>query len=479
MRRMVADTSARTSAMDAELAFLPAVELARMVRARQISPVELLDGCLERIERLDGRLNSIVTLDEEQARASAKAAEASAGDAGAPPFSGVPIAIKDLHLTKGLRTTFGTKSLAGFVPDVDEEHVRRIREAGFVIIGKTNVPEFGSVPVTEPDLHGPCRNPWDTGRTPGGSSGGAAAALAAGLVPVAQGSDGGGSLRIPASNCGVFGLKPARGRVSNAPQFGDRLAGLSVSGPLTRHVQDAAALLDLMAGYAPGDPHWAPPPAHPFAEDAVTDPPPLRVGLVTTSPLTPLQPEVVAAAESAARLFESLGHTIEPFTLPVNEQLAQWFKVLWTVGIAALPVDPATLEPFNAGLHARGSAVSAPQLVQAVSGLQLASRAIVAASLAFDVVLSPTLGEPPLGIGEMRGLDTDEAFARATAYVGFTPVANITGQPAMNLPLSWSDEGLPLGVMVTGRPADEATLLRLAGQVQRAADWSHRRPEVS
>lgn len=465
--------------MDAELAFLPAVELARMVRAKEVSPVELLDGFLERIERLDGRLNSIVTLDAERAREAARTAEASAGDADAPPFAGVPIAIKDLHATKGLRTTFSTKSLAEHVPDFDDEHVRRIRDAGFVLVGKTNAPEFGSVPVTEPALHGPCRNPWDTERTPGGSSGGAAAALAAGLIPIAQGSDGGGSLRIPASNCGVFGLKPARGRVSNAPLFGDRLAGLSVSGPLTRHVTDAAALLDVMAGYAPGDPHWAPPPAHPFAEDAVTDPPPLRVGLVTRSPLTALRPEVVAAAESAARLLESLGHTVEPFTLPIDEQLAASFKVLWAVGIAALPVDPATLEPFNAGLHARGSTVSGPELLQAVAALQLASRSIVGASLAFDVVLSPTLGEPPLRIGEMADLDPDEAFARAAAYVGLTPVANITGQPAMSLPLAWSKDGLPLGVMVTGRPADEATLLRLAGQVQRAADWSHRRPGVS
>lgn len=465
--------------MDTDLAFLPAVELARLVRARQVSPVELLDGCLERIERLDSRVNSIVTVDAERARETARAAEARAGDADTPAFHGVPIAIKDLHLTEGLRTTFGTKSLAGYVPDVDDESVRRIRDAGFVIVGKTNVPEFGSVPVTEPDLHGPCRNPWDTERTPGGSSGGAAAALAAGLVPIAHGSDGGGSLRIPASNCGVFGLKPARGRVSNGPLFGDRLAGLSVSGPVTRHVVDAGALLDVMAGYAVGDPHWAPPPARPFAEEAVLDPPPLRVGLVTTSPLTTLQPEVVAAAESAGRLLEGLGHTVEPFELPVDQQLAAWFKVLWTVGIAALPVDPATLEPFNAGLHERGSAVSAPQLMQAVAGLQMATRSIVAASLAFDVVLSPTLGEPPLRIGEMAGLDVDAAFDRATAYVGFTPVANITGQPAMSLPLGWSDDGLPLGVMVTGRPADEATLLRLAGQVQRAADWSHRRPEVS
>ncbi|HVL99098.1 MAG TPA: amidase [Egibacteraceae bacterium] len=462
--------------MEPDLAFAPAVALAGMVRDRVISPVELVDGYLDRIDRIDPHLNSFVTLDADRARDAARAAEASAGRPGTPAFHGVPIAIKDLHVTAGLRTTFGSKALADFVPDFDEESVRRIRAAGFVILGKTNVPEFGSLPVTEPLLHGPCRNPWDTERTPGGSSGGAAAALAAGLVPVSQGSDGGGSLRIPASNCGVFGLKPARGRVSNAPLFGDRLAGLSTTGVLARHVVDAAALLDVMAGYAPGDPHWAPPPARPFVKESATDPPPLRVGVVTSFPLAPFQREPLAAVESAAGLLTDLGHHVEPFALPVDAGVAEHFKLVWATGIAALPVDRALLEPFNAGLYDRGGTVSAPRLLQAINALQLASRTIVGASLAFDVVVSPTLAEPPLHIGEMRGLDVDATLARAAAYVGVTPVANITGQPSMSLPLGWSVEGLPIGVMVTGRPAGEATLLRLAGQVQRAADWSAARP---
>lgn len=462
--------------MDSDLAFTAVVEQAVMVRERQVSPVELVDGYLDRIDRLDRRLNSIVTVDGERARELARAAEATAGSPDAPPFHGVPIAIKDLHLTAGLRTTFGAAAFATFVPDADEESVARIRAAGFIILGKTNVPEFGSLPVTESALHGPCRNPWDPGRTAGGSSGGAAAAVAAGLVGVAHGSDGGGSLRIPASNCGVVGLKPARGRVSQAPLFGDRLAGLSTIGPLARHVVDAGALLDVMAGYAPGDPHWAPPPARPFAEEACTDPAPLRIGLVTTSPLAEFGAEVVAAAESTARLLVELGHTVEPCTLPIDDALAEHFMTVWAVGLAALPVDPSRLEPFNAGLYERGSSVSAPAFLQAVNGLQLATRSIVRAGLEFDAVLSPTLAEAPLRIGELDGLDVDAVFARATEYVGFTPVANITGQPAITVPTGRSADGLPLGVMLTGRPAGEATLLRLAGQLERATDWTRQRP---
>lgn len=462
--------------MDSELRYASAVDLARLVRSKDVSPVELVDACLERIERLDGTLNSVVTVDADGARAAARAAEATAGDPDRPPFHGVPIAIKDLNLTRGMRTTFGSRALTGFVPDMDDEVVARIRAAGFVLVGKTNVPEFGSVPVTESLLHGPCRNPWAVDRTPGGSSGGSAAAVAAGLVPVAQGSDGGGSLRIPASNCGLVGLKPARGRVSHAPLFGDQLAGLSTAGPITRHVVDAGALLDVMGGYAPGDPYWAPPPARPFAEEAATDPTVLRVGLVTSSDLVEFDAEVVAATEAAAGLLAELGHTVEPFTLPLDEGLVAQFKTVWAAGIASLPIDPATLEPFNAGLYERGCAISAPQLLQAITGLQYATRAVVSASLDLDVVLSPTLAEPPLRIGALEGLDVDAAFERAAAYVGLTPVANITGQPSISLPLASSADGLPLGVMLTGRPADEATLLRLAGQVQRAADWSRRRP---
>ncbi len=463
-----------------DLLMRSATALAQLVRDRQLSPVELVSASLDAIERGDGRLNSIVTLEAEAALDAARRAEvATSGAAELPPFHGVPTAIKDLHLTAGMRTTFGTQTLAEFVPDRDDEAVARLRSAGFIVLGKTNVPEFGTLPVTESRLLGPCRNPWDLQRTPGGSSGGAAAAVAAGFLPVAHGSDGGGSVRIPASNCGLFGVKPARGRISNAPLFGDRVAGLSTTGTLTRFVEDAAGMLDCMAGYATGDPHWAPPPERPFAAEPGRDPGRLRVGLATTSPLAEFDAQCVAAAQDAARLLESLGHTVEPFEPPVGEQLRAHFELLWAAGVTALPIDPDTLEPFNAGLHARGRGAHAGELLQAVTALQQESRRIVGAALAYDVVLSPTLARPPLRIGELDGLEMAALFDANVAYVGYTPVANITGQPAVSLPLGWSSDGLPLGVMVTGRPADEATLLRLAGQLQQATDWTGRRPPLA
>lgn len=461
-----------------EITFTSAVRLAGWVAEKAVSPVELVEACLTRIERLDRHVNSVVALDSERALAAARRAEVTAGNRDCGPLHGVPVAIKDLHLTEGLTTTFGTRSMAGFVPTADEENVARLRAAGAIVIGKTNVPEWGTVPLTESVLHGPCRNPWNRERTPGGSSGGAAAAVAAGLVPFGHGSDGGGSIRIPASHCGLFGLKPARGRVSNGPVSGDRLAGLATVGPITRHVVDAAAMLDAMRGYAVGDPHWAPAPARPFLEEADLDPSPLRVGLVRSTPVTHFTPQAVAAAEDAGRLLEQLGHAVEPFDLAVSEEFRSQFRILWAAGVGSLSVDPDTLEPVNAELFQAGHSWSAGTLLRAVNSLQREARAIVGASMAFDVVLCPTMAEPPLRVGELGDASMDTAFERFSDYVGLTPVANVTGQPAMSLPLGWTDDGLPLGVMVTGRPADEATLFRLAGQVQRAADWSWQRPPL-
>ena len=257
-----------------ELAFVSAVEQARLVRTREVSSTELVQLYLERIARLDPELNAYVTVRGDDALAEANAIDAAVGDA---PFRGVPIAVKDLTPTAGIRTTFSSRAYADFVPDYDTAVVRRLREAGFVIVGKTNTPEFGTTAFTESDLNGVTRNPWDPERTPGGSSGGAAAALAAGLVPIAHGTDGGGSIRIPASCCGVFGLKPSRGRVSSAPFTA--LEGLSTAGPLSRTVEDAAHLLDALAGYEPGDPWWAPPPEHPFASTVAEPPGTLRVAV--------------------------------------------------------------------------------------------------------------------------------------------------------------------------------------------------------
>jgi amidase len=472
----------RTRVADDDLLFRPALELARMVREREVSPVELAELCLERIDRLNGELNAVVTVDGDGALDAARAAASQAvGGGELPPFLGVPTAIKDVHATAGMRTTFGARAMADFVPSFDTDHVRRLRDAGFVLVGKTNTPEFGTVPYTESELLGPARNPWDTSRTAGGSSGGAGAALAAGLVPVADGSDGGGSIRVPASACGLFGLKPARGRVSNAPLFGDIYLGIVTPGPLSRTVADAAAMLDVESGYVPGDPHWAPPPERPFLEEARREPGRLRIALVTEPPLPDRQvdPQVRRETEAFARLLESLGHSVEPLELPVPPQLADAFHTLWTTGLAATPVPRDRLEPYNRELAERGARTGGPELLRAFSSMQLACRALVAAMLPFDAVVTPTLLHLPFKVGASESLSHEERYEAAAAFVGFCPLANMTGQPSVSLPVGWSDEGLPIGVMATGRPADEATLLRLSAQVEAATDWPSRRPPRS
>ncbi len=399
----------------------------------------------------------------------------------AAPFRGVPIAVKDLSPTAGLRTTYSSRAYADHVPDFDTAVVRRLREAGFVIVGKTNTPEFGTVAFTESELNGATRNPWNVELTPGGSSGGAAAALAAGLIPIAHGSDGGGSIRIPASCCGVVGLKPARGRVSSAP-FGS-LEGLSTSGPITRTVEDAALLLDVLAGYEPGDPWWAPPPAQPFAEAAKTPPGRLRIAVTATPPVeTAVDPECVAALSATADLLTELGHDVQESTPPwIEPNLIDSFVRVWQVGPALHPVeDLSLLTDLNRELVEAARTTSAADYGRTVQQLQAVSRRIVSFWDDVDIVVTPTLALPPVPIGWQD--EADGAFAklrRNTAFTPFTAVANLTGQPAMSLPLHWSSGGVPIGVQLIGPPAGEATLLALAAQIEIARPWSGRRPPVS
>ena len=461
-----------------ELAFLPAVEQARLVKAGEVSSVELVELYLERIERLDPQLNSFVTVRAQEALADARAADAFASDA---PFRGVPTAVKDLTPTAGIRTTYSSRAYADHVPDFDTAVVRRLREAGFVILGKTNTPEFGTTAFTESELNGATRNPWNPERTPGGSSGGAAAALAAGLVPVAQGSDGGGSIRIPASCCGVFGLKPSRGRVSAAPFTS--LEGLSTSGPLSRSVEDAAHLLDVLAGYETGDPSWAPPPERPFVEEVRTAPRRLRIAVTASPPIdTPVDPECLAALDSAAGLLAELGHEIVEATPAWTEPgLIHTFIAVWQVGPALHPIDDLSLmTPLNRELVEAAQASSAADYARAVARLQAVARRIVAFWQEFDVVLTPTLALPPVPIGwqdEVEG--AIEQLLRNTVFTPFTAIANMTGLPAISLPLHWSSEGLPIGVQAIGPPAGDALLLQLAAQIEEARPWAELRPPIS
>jgi amidase len=460
-----------------ELAFLSAVEQARLVRAGEISATELVTTSLERIERLDPTLNAFVTVCADEALESARIVDTTPGDA---PFRGVPIGIKDLAATAGIRTTYSSRAYADYVPDFDIAVVRRLREAGFVIVGKTNTPEFGTVAFTESELNGATRNPWNTELTPGGSSGGAAAALAAGIVPAVHATDGGGSIRIPASCCGLFGLKPSRGRVSSAP-FGS-LEGLSTAGPLTRTVEDAAHLLDVVSGYEPGDPWWAPPPERPFAETTAEPPRRLWIGVTTIPPIdVPVDHACVAAVEEAAALLSALGHHVEEGSPAWRDPgLFDTFIEIWQTGPTLHPVDEALMTPLNRGLAESARASSAADYARAVARLQMFARRIVAFWDKVDVVLTPTLALAPVPIGwQDAAKGAIEQLLRNTEFTPFTAVANLTGLPAMSLPLHWSDEGVPIGVQAIGPPAGDALLLSLAAEIEAARPWADRRPPVS
>jgi amidase len=458
-----------------ELAFLPATEQAALVAAGEVSPVELVETYLERIARLDPELGAYVTVRADEALAEARAWD------GNGPFAGVPIALKDLDSTAGTRTTFGSRAFADYVPELDLAHVRRLKEAGFIVLGKTATPEFGTTAFTESELTGATRNPWDTGRTVGGSSGGAAAAVAAGLAPIAQGSDGGGSIRIPASCCGVFGLKPSRGRISNAP-FGPGI-GLSTTGPLARTVADAAAYLDAVAGYEWGDPWTAPPPERPFAEEAGAEPGGLRIAVTSVPPSeADVHPACRAAAADAAALLASLGHEVEEAAPDWGGPgLSEDFTPLWQVAPTLYGVeDLSLLTPFNQALAAGAGRTSSAEYVAALVRLQQRARRVVAFWEEYDLLLTPTLALPPVPVGWAAEEDDPwEQYARAARFTPFTPLFNVTGQPAASLPLHWSDDGLPIGVQLVGPPAGEALLLRVCAQLEAARPWAQRRPPVS
>jgi amidase len=396
----------------------------------------------------------------------------------------VPTAVKDLNNTAGVRTTFGSTAYADFVPAVDDAVVTKLAAAGTISVGKTNTPEFGFPCYTTNELAGPARCPWDPDRHAGGSSGGAAVAVAAGFVPFAQGSDGGGSIRTPASINGLVGIKPTRGRVSNAPLGGD-VTGLGTNGPLARTVRDAAAMLDAMAGPVAGDPAWAPPlpPGETFLGWADRLPGRLRIGRTTDSAIADarLDPAVAAALDDTALLLEELGHVVEdvPPGLLGPEVLPN-FEQVWVLGATTLPVSPdqeARLCPLTRELRDRGLRLTARDAMEALYQLRLFSRRYVQAVDRFDVLLAPVLTMTPRPLGWFTE-DGEGApdFERQKRYAAFTALYNVTGQPAVSLPLGWTDDGLPIGSMLVGRPADEATLVALSAQLEQARPWAHRHP---
>ncbi|MFN8175094.1 MAG: amidase [Solirubrobacteraceae bacterium] len=473
--------------MSADPDFSSPVHLAAAIRAGELSPVEAVEASLRRSEAVQARLNCFTLLDSDRALAAAREAQPGAER----PFAGVPMALKDLGpFAEGMRLTFGSDLAGEFTPPFDDFMVARLRRAGFIFTGRTNTPEFGILPVTEPRRFGPARNPWDTARTPGGSSGGSAAAVAAGAVPVAHANDGGGSIRVPAACCGLVGLKPARGRVSYGPIQGESF--LTNEGVVTRTVADTAALLDVIAGYEPGDSTWAAPPAAPFAASASRDPGALRIGLAVDPPLSfEPDPVPVAAVHEAGELLESLGHSVEPFAAPWGDpMLEELFMAAWAFlsgmlaqGLGALTgreAGPDTVEPLTMWLIERARGTGSLELGGALAGLQGFARGVTAALAPYDAVLTLTLGCRPLEVGaiDTGAADPRAEFRKAYPMAAYTAVANVTGQPAISLPFGTGEDGLPLAVQLIGRPAGEEDLIALAAQVEAARPWADAQPAV-
>jgi amidase len=485
-----------------------AVGLASLVAAGDVTPSQLLEEVLSRIDRVDHLLNAIVHRDDERAHAIAL-------DPPDGPFRGVPFLVKDLAIEAGVPVTYGSVFLRDFVAPDSSEMVRRMLATGVVPAGRTNTPEFGLVPTTEPVLHGPTRNPWDTDRSSGGSSGGAAAAVAAGIVPMAHASDGGGSIRIPASACGVFGLKPSRGRMPRIPaSTADFLATtLCVS----RTVRDTAAFLDATHGAPAGDPYRLAPPPTAFVDQVGADPGSLRIAFTATSiDGSPLDHEVASAVRATAKRCEELGHHVVEASPPLDAAavesafLALWaalaesaFKLILDTAATRAPIrlvrrgigDWRTMkllsrlqsrglphdafEPFTWGLVDHSRRTTAADLAIAMTRLQEATYAIARFMGEFDIWLTPTLGTPPVAIGEIdQTADWEDLRAQLTTYVPFTPIANFAGVPAMSVPLDWSEAGVPIGSHFMARLGDESSLIRLASQLESAHPWARRRPPV-
>jgi amidase len=466
----------------------PVDELAGLVRSRELSARELVDAALERIDAEQPHVNAFVDVDRDGARAAAAAIAAGDGR----PFAGVPIAIKNNRAVAGLRLTLGADLMGDHAPRHDHNVTRRLRAAGFVVVGTTTLPEWGILPVTEGRRLGPTRNPWDRSRTAGGSSGGSAAAVAAGMVPVAHGNDGGGSLRIPAACCGLVALKPQRGRISLAPDAGEQF--LVQDGVLTRTVRETALLLDVLAGHEAGDASWAPPPCEPFARAAAREPAHLRIGFTTLMPLleAELDSDCERAARDAAALLTGLGHQVEEVRPPWHRPgLLTLFThafgpaISSTIAAAGLLAgrEPREddMEPLSWEVWQTSKRIDAVQAALAGYQLQAFARAITQWALPYDALLTPALAQPPLPLGTLDPCGPDPAgtFERSGHFTPYTAISNVTGSPAIALPLCARDDGLPLAVQLIGRPAQEGALLALAAQVEAAAPWAQRRPAAS
>jgi amidase len=471
----------------AEYAKFDGLGLAELVRKKKIKPLELVDEAISRAEALNPKLNFVVFKDYDRARDAAK------GKLPKGPFTGVPFFLKDIFAyAQGMPT----RQAARFIPPIPWPHdcllTTRFKASGLVMLGKTNVPEFGLVPTTESKLYGAAHNPWNLDHSTGGSSGGSAAAAAAGIVPLAHANDGGGSIRIPASCCGLVGLKPTRARVSFAPDMGDSVDGLAIDLVVSRSVRDTAAALDAVAGNVDGDPYWAPQQPASYLEAIKRKPKRLRIAFNTRKlDGTHLHTDCAAAVKTAAKLCESLGHAVEEASPQLDQStLIPAFMALWSANLAA-GIDgiarltgqtptPDLFEGLTWGLYEAGKRVSASDYLLAKMAMQQASRLAARFHETYDVWLSATLGLPPVKLGtfDMDERDPNKSFAPLIDYVPFTAMQNVTGQPAINMPLHWNKGGLPIGVQFVGRFGDELTLLKLAAELEKASPWAHRYASV-
>jgi len=482
--------------------------LAELVRKKEVKPSELVEEAISRIEKLNPQLNAVIYKMYGLAR---KAADGEIPDG---PFKGVPFLMKDLLLAyAGVPLTNGSRFFKDFVPDHDSELVKRFKAAGIIVVGKTNTPEFGLVPITEPELFGPTNNPWDLSRTPGGSSGGSAAAVAARMVPLAYGSDGGGSIRMPASCCGVFGLKPTRGRNPIGPDFGEAWRGLFCDHVLTRSVRDSAAMLDATAGPDVGAPYYAVPPARPFLSEVGANPGKLRIAF-TAKPFVSatVHKDCVKGLEATTKLCQDLGHEVVEAAPQIDgKAFARAFLTIVCVETRAAIEEAQVLlnrkasfkdfEPSTWVLGLLGKQCRASEFSKTLNLAQLTARQIGEFFTKYDVLLTPTLASPPVATGELQpkgiravamkllgrlnagGLinrlsGIDVLAQHVFEFMPYTPLFNVTGQPAMSVPLYWNDAGLPIGMQFVSRYGDEATLFRLAGQLEKAKPWSERMPSI-
>ncbi|MDK1374473.1 MULTISPECIES: amidase [unclassified Sinorhizobium] len=487
---------------------LDALELARLVKSRAVSPAELVEAAIDRIETRNGDLNAVILKMFDSARASAEQVDTSA------PFAGVPFLLKDLvSKVAGFPTSNGNRHFAKLPAPGDSEHVRRWKKAGLIIVGKTNTPEFGLTPYTEPELFGPTLNPWDTRRTPGGSSGGSAAAVASRMVPLASAGDGGGSIRIPASACGLFGMKPTRGRTPLGPFIGDAWSGFVVEHALTRSVRDSAALLDAVQGPDIGAPHYLPRHSGSYLDSVDRPPGRLRIA-VSAKPMLgdTIEQEVLRAFEDTAALLQELGHDVveatpfvdrEPFALAFLNVLAAELRadIEEAASMAGVAVRLKDFDASTGGMGLLGDALTAGELASAQRYLKVAARGIAAFFETHDVLMTPVLSRMPPATGALQPSAAEKKLIRAIgwakagwlfrklgiakhlaaetfAFIPWTPVFNVTGQPAMSVPLCWAEHGLPIGIHFVGRFGDEETLFRLAGQLELARPWSGRKPPI-